>query len=56
MSIVIGSSAGNKVTVSAPKVVVDYIPHGDRDGIRTLDLTFALSYDSGDDEIELKFE
>jgi len=56
LSLVVGSAAGNKCTISAPKVSIDTITEGDRGGRRIEDIPFKLNVDSGDDEIELKFE
>jgi len=56
MSIVVGSSSGNKITITAPKVTIDNIAQGDRNGILTHDIPFRLAMDSGDDELEIKFE
>lgn len=53
ISINIGSVEGNKWTISLPKVVLDTPAYGDRDGIRTFELPFIISRNSGDDEISL---
>jgi len=52
----VGSDSGNKITITAPKVqLTDYV-YGDRDGIATYELPVKLTEDSGNDEIEIKFE
>lgn len=56
LSVIIGSAAGNKCTVSAPKVTVDAISEGDRNGIRTEDIPFRCGLNSGDDEVSFTFE
>jgi len=56
LSVVVGSADGNKCTISAPKVSIDAINEGEKNGIITDEIPFRLSIDSGDDEIELKFE
>jgi len=56
LSLVIGSAAGNKVTISAPKVTLDSIADGERESLLTREIPFTLGQDSGDDEVEIKFE
>ncbi len=53
ISVNIGDTTGNKWTISLPKVVLDTPAYGDRDGIRTFELPFIISRNSGDDEISL---
>lgn len=55
-SIVIGSAAGNKITISLPKVQYQRITKGDRGGqlIYTIPLKFCRN--TGDDWISIKFE
>lgn len=55
-NLVIGSSAGNKVTINCPKCAKKSIAFGDREGIATFDLTFGIYRNSGDDEITIKTE
>jgi len=55
LSVVCGATAGNICTITAPKVIIDAISEGDRNGIRTEDIPFRLSLDSGDDELVLSF-
>ncbi len=56
LSMVVGSAAGNKCTITAPKVTYRTIATGDRNGILTYDHEIQLGKDTGDDEIKLKFE
>ena len=56
LSLVLGSAAGNKLTVTAPKLVLTKLGAGDRAGIRTDDLAFDLAINTGGDELVLKFE
>ena len=56
LSIVVGSAAGNKITITAPKLVIEKLGAGDRTGIRTEDVQFALAINSAHDELVLKFE
>lgn len=58
LSMVIGSVAGNKLTVTAPKVALSSVGDSDKSGILTNDIPFRLasSSDAGDDELSLKFE
>jgi hypothetical protein len=52
----LGSTAGNKITITAPKLQLDEISYGDREGTATYEIPFRLAQDSGDDELEIKFE
>jgi len=54
LSIVIGSSAGNKITITAPNVMIDTISMADRNGFISNDIPFKLSGD--DNELVFKFE
>lgn len=56
LSMVIGTAAGNKCTISAPKVTLENLGEGDRGGILTKDIPFRMNANAGNDEIELKFE
>jgi hypothetical protein len=46
---------GNSVIFSCPKAQVMNIQYGDRDGIRTYDLTIAPRRNAGDDEFTILF-
>jgi len=52
----IGTAAGNKVKVTAPKMQYDGLADGDRDGIMTYDVGFKLARNAGNDEILIEFE
>lgn len=52
----IGSAAGNKVTITAPKLQLEEIRYGDREGIQTYEIPFRLAQSAGDDELLIKFE
>lgn len=54
---ILGTTAGNITTVSAPKAQIINIGPGDRDGlvINTLDLQLSQDTDAGEDELEIKF-
>ena len=56
LSILIGSAAGNKATIAAPKITLDNIAEGDRDGIRIEDIPYRCGLSSGDDEVTITFE
>ena len=56
LSMVLGSAAGNKVTITAPKLVIDKMDTGERNGIVTDELSFTLAGNVGGDELVLKFE
>lgn len=51
LSVVVGSVAGNKITITAPKVTIDSVGDGDRNGIKTVELPFSCSQNSGNDEL-----
>ncbi|MCK9324722.1 MAG: phage tail tube protein [Bacteroidales bacterium] len=55
LSLVVGSTAGNICTVTAPKLTIDGISESDRNGIRTEDIPFRLAGDEGNDELVLTF-
>ncbi|MFH0907797.1 MAG: phage tail tube protein [bacterium] len=56
-SLVIGGTAGNILTVTAPAMQIAGLSTGDRDGLHTLplDLYLARSADTGEDELSLAF-
>ena len=56
LSLVLGSASGNKVTVTAPKLVLEKLAEADRNGIHTQDISFAMAMNTGGDEFQLKFE
>lgn len=55
LSVVVGTAAGNKCTISAPKVTIDNISEAERNNIRTDEIAFRCSGNSGNDEISLVF-
>lgn len=50
---VIGDTPGNQWQITAPAAVMREIGPGDRDGIRTRELTLGLAEDTGDDELTI---
>jgi len=52
----VGSVAGNKVTITGPKLQLEDISYGDREGLLTYEIPFRLAMDAGDDELVIKFE
>jgi len=52
---VIGSIAGNRYSVSMPAVYYREVSPGDRDGLRTLEVSYGAAESSGDDEVSLAF-
>ena len=55
LSLIIGGTAGNKLTLSLPKVTIDSIAAGDKQGILTRELPFRASQNTGNDEVRLSF-
>ena len=51
----IGATAGNILNISHPAIYYRDIAPGDRDGIRTLDLTYGATESSTDDEVSIAF-
>ncbi len=51
----IGTVAGNRMVLTAPKVTYDSIAWGDRNGMRIYDIPLSFSRNSGDDELVFKF-
>jgi hypothetical protein len=51
----IGSTAGNRIALSAPAVSYRAVAYADREAERAYENTFACAEDSGDDEISLVF-
>lgn len=52
----IGSAAGNRVSITAPKVQYRDIKDSSRDGVFTYEAPFGLAGEAGDDEILITFE
>lgn len=55
LSMVVGTVAGNKCTITAPKVTLESIADGERDRILTRDIPFRLGQNTGNDELTLVF-
>ncbi len=51
----IGTTAGNRMTISMPAISYRDVSEGDRDGVRTLELPFGAAESSGDDEVSIAF-
>lgn len=51
----VGSVAGNRCVVTAPKVQYTKIAEADKDGLRTLGIDCLLARNTGDDELSLAF-
>ncbi|MEN6485541.1 MAG: phage tail tube protein [Syntrophobacteraceae bacterium] len=49
----IGAAPGNILSIAAPKVQYREIDYGDRDGLLTYRVPFALAMNSGDDELTI---
>jgi hypothetical protein len=55
LSLIVGASAGNILTITAPKVILDAVNSADREGIRVDEIPFRLAQNAGDDELTLNF-
>jgi hypothetical protein len=55
LSAVLGATAGNIVTITAPKVTLDGIDEGERERVLTKEIPFSLGQNAGNDEIQIKF-
>lgn len=55
LNYVLGSVAGNQITIAGPKAQIQAIPEGDRDGIITHEMEYKLNGNVGDDELSLTF-
>lgn len=53
LSMVLGATAGNIVTIAAPVCVLNPLKYGDRSGLRTVDLDFQMARSSGNDEMTI---
>jgi len=49
----IGSTSGNIIAIAAPKVQYKDLSYGDRDGVLTYQVPFALAMNAGDDELTI---
>lgn len=55
LSIVIGATQGNIITITAPKVTIDTIGEGERERVLTREIPFTLGQNVGNDELSIKF-
>jgi hypothetical protein len=55
LSVVIGATAGNIITITAPKVTIDSLADGERERVLTKEIPFSLGQNAGNDEISIKF-
>lgn len=55
LSLAIGSGAGNICTITCPKLEIDDVRQGDREGVETFEMPFSMAYNTGDDEIQLVY-
>lgn len=51
----VGQTVGQTIGVQIPKAQLSALPYGDRDGIRTYDVSFRCTRVNGDDEVEFWF-
>ena len=55
LSIVVGSAAGNKVTITAPAVQLEAPKYGERDGLLAYEIPIILVPNTGNDEISIVY-
>lgn len=55
LSVVVGATAGNICTITAPKVTINDVGEDTRDGILAKNLPFTLGQNAGNDELVIKF-
>ncbi len=55
LEVQLSDESGNTVTLAVPKAQITEIGHGDRNGIRTWDITYKPIRTSGDDEFTVTF-
>lgn len=53
LSMVLGATAGNIITITAPVCLLRAPKYGDRDGLRLMDIEFQMARSSGNDEMEI---
>jgi hypothetical protein len=56
MSIKFGSSAGNRVTIACPKVILDSVKYAEREGILTYSLPLIVCPSAGEDDVSFLFD
>jgi hypothetical protein len=54
-TVVVGTAANNKCTITLPRMVLGQIGHQDRSGSRALSIPFKAAESAGDDEITILF-
>lgn len=53
LSMVLGTTAGNIVTIVTPACKLSAPKYGDREGIRTFDIEFTMARSAGNDEMTI---
>lgn len=53
LSLVLGATGGNIVTIAAPACKLSVPKYGDREGLRTFDIDFQMARSAGNDEMTL---
>jgi len=53
LSLVLGTTAGNIITLTAPACVLAPVKYGDRDGLRLFDVEFQMARSGGNDEMTI---
>lgn len=53
LSLVLGATAGNIITIAAPVCVLSAPKYGDRDGLRTFEIEFQMARSAGNDEMTI---
>ena len=56
VTIQIGSTVGNTIIITAPKVQITDIQDGNESGILTKEISFSLGLNAGDDEFSISFQ
>lgn len=56
LSMQVGGVEGRRIYITAPKVQISNVAYGDRDGLRTYDLSMAFRRNAGNDEISFLFD
>jgi hypothetical protein len=55
LTALVGSAAGNKCTITAPKVQLDMLKYGDREGIVTYAMPLIFTPNAGNDEVRFAY-
>lgn len=53
LQIIVGTGAGEQITIDLPKLQYREIPHADREGTQVNDITAQCNHDSGDDSVKI---